>query len=275
MAEIAKDLSPLRLVEVIEASMFDFWRLVGRSPQVELYDGPDMIRLICDIPSPFCNNVLRAQLVQDDIDTEIEHTLSRFKSRGLPIRWMTSPSTRPADLGDYLEAHGLVHVADYPGMAVHLPELNEDLPTPSDLSIERVRDVKALEHMMQAFTVGYGIPVSFGSVVFDVFSNLGFELPLRHYVGWLKGKPVACSSLLLSSGVAGIYVVATVQEARGQGIGSALTLVPLVEARAMGYRIGVLGSSEMGVGVYRRLGFREYCKFGIYISSSETTQSES
>ena len=34
-------------------------------------------------------------------------------------------------------------MTDFPGMAVHLPELNEDLAEPSDLSIEHVEDVKA------------------------------------------------------------------------------------------------------------------------------------
>lgn len=274
MSEIVKDLSPSKLVEAIEANMFDFWMHLGRSPQVDLYDGPDMIRLTCDIPSPLLNNVLRAQLTPDDVDTRIEKTLSHFKSRGLPTRWMTSPSNRPANLGNCLEAHGLTHVADFPGMAVHLPELNEDFIIPSDLSVEHVGDVKTLEQMIDTFVIGYGIPVSVGNLFFDVLSSLGFELPMRHYLGWLRGKPVACSSLFLSSGVAGIYIVATVPEARGQRIGSALTLLPLREARALGYRIGILGSTEMGLGVYRRLGFREYFKFGIYICSGETTQTE-
>jgi GNAT superfamily N-acetyltransferase len=65
-----------------------------------------------------------------------------------------------------------------------------------------------------------------------------------------------------------------VPDARGQGIGTALTLVPLREARAMGYRVGILASSPMGLGVYRGLGFQEYCKFGIYMWKGEMAQSE-
>ena len=64
--------------------------------------------------------------------------------------------------------------------------------------------------------------------------------------------------------MAGVYFVFTVPEARGQGLGAALTLAPLREARAMGYGIGVLGSSSLGYSVYRRLGFAEYCRIGIY-----------
>ena len=70
----------------------------------------------------------------------------------------------------------------------------------------------------------------------------------------------------------GIYVVATIPEARRQGIGTALTLAPLREARAMGYRIGILHASQMGLRVYRRLGFQEYCKMSCYEWAGETSQ---
>ena len=98
----------------------------------------------------------------------------------------------------------------------------------------------------------------------DLFAGLGFELPLRSYLGVLDGKPVATSQLFLGVGVAGIYVVATLPEARRQGIGSALTLAPLLDARAMGFRIGILHASPMGLSMYRRLGFQEYCRMGHY-----------
>ena len=34
----------------------------------------------------------------------------------------------------------------------------------------------------------------------------------------------------------------------------------MVDARALGYRIGILASSPLGFGVYSRIGFREYFK---------------
>jgi GNAT superfamily N-acetyltransferase len=79
----------------------------------------------------------------------------------------------------------------------------------------------------------------------------------RHYLGWWQGAPVATTSLFLSAEVAGVYFVFTLPEARRQGIGAAITLAALQEARQLGYNIGVLGSSVMGYPVYRRLGFQQ------------------
>ena len=146
-------------------------------------------------------------------------------------------------------------------MAVDLFDLNEEQPVPAGLTIERVEDTKSLTKWDYASIHGFGMPEIGINTWFDLFAGLGFELPVRNYVGILNGEPVAASQLFLDAGVAGIYMVATIPEARGKGIGTAMTVRPLLEARAMGYRIGVLQSSLMAVDVYRRLGFREYRKF--------------
>ena len=83
------------------------------------------------------------------------------------------------------------------------------------------------------------------------------EGPMRHYVGVLNGEPVGASSLML---------VATVPEARRRGVGTAMSLAPMLDARELGYGIGILASSPLGFGVYSRIGFREYFRWTVYES---------
>jgi GNAT superfamily N-acetyltransferase len=68
----------------------------------------------------------------------------------------------------------------------------------------------------------------------------------------------------MGAGTAGIYFVMTIPEARRQGIGAAITLKALQEARELGFQTGVLGASSMGHSVYKSIGFKEYCRIGIY-----------
>ena len=275
MSEILKDFSTPALVAAIEANYWEFWAFFGRSPQVELHDDPEVMWLVSGIPHPGFNGVFRTQLAPDDVDARIGETLAHFKARRLPMLWWTGPSTRPTNLGEHLEAHGLTHTAE-PGMAVDLLALNEDLPQPPGLEIEHVRDVETLKKFGYAADIGFGIPDFVGNAILDIEASLDFghHLTRHHYVGLLEGEPVTTSTLFLAAGVAGIYTVATVPKARRQGIGSAITLAPLREARAMGYRIGVLRSSPMGLNMYRRLGFEEHCKANYYLWAGEADQSE-
>jgi GNAT superfamily N-acetyltransferase len=73
---------------------------------------------------------------------------------------------------------------------------------------------------------------------------------------------VATTTVYLAAGVAGVYFVMTVPEARRRGIGAAITYGALRAAEGVEY--GVLGASAAGRPVYAGLGFREYCTIELY-----------
>ena len=52
-------------------------------------------------------------------------------------------------------------------------------------------------------------------------------------------------------------------------MGAALTLAALRDAREREYRIGILQSSAMAVGVYRRLGFEQYSTYLVYAGTGQ------
>lgn len=269
MGNVVEDCSDVNLAAIIERQLFECFAYYARhAPHGEVLSDESLKRVVTRIPHPMWNGVHLAQLTRENMDQTIEETLDYFKSRNLPFTWRTGPSSRPPNLGERLEAHGFHHANDTPGMAVELSKIKQDRPKPSGLIIEPVEDVDTLRKWMHVVTTSL---VEEGNTpfidnLFDIEARIGFQQfpPRRNYIGYFEGDPVACSMLLLAHGVAGIYAVGTLPKARRKGIGTAITLAPLREARDRGYHVGVTHSSAMGLRVYQRIGFKEYCKIGVY-----------
>lgn len=195
----------------------------------------------------------------------MREAISWFRARSVTnLTWWLAPTVARQDWDNLLRTHGFHFSDGPPSMAADLRALNETGGTPQGLRIITVTDERALQAWVRTFIVGYEMPPDWEKPLLEMMTCLGPELPVRHYLGYLEDKPVATSNLFLSAGVAGLQFVATLPQARGRGLGGAMSLAALLEARQMGYRIGILQSSEMGFPVYRRLGFQHVCKVDHY-----------
>ena len=261
MERILEDLSTATLVAAIKANLFAWYEYQGCSPVADRRDGPPLTWVLTPVQRPFLNNVLHTQLTPETADRAISDALAYFRSKDVTdVSWWVEPESQPADLAERLMAHGLTYTEGGPGMAADLLALHEEGGAPPDLIIEAVADKAGFDLYIEALRRSYELTDAHTNGMAELFGSLSLDLPLRHYVGLLEGKPVAASQLFLGTGVAGIYCVGTVPEARRQGIGAAMTLAALRDARALGYRVGILHSSAMGFPVYQRLGFRELCR---------------
>ncbi len=250
----------------IEENGAEFLMALGRAAGAEERDDGRVRWVIGNSPIDYHNCVVHADLTQEEADGEIEASLERMRARGVPASWHVGPSMRPPDLGEHLIAHGFEYGGDDIGMAVDLSELPEEVPTPADFVVERVRNEAGLAAWIETLGSGFGEGPVEAEWVGEMYLRLGLgdEGAWRHYLGLLACEPVATATSFFGAGVAGIYFVFTVERARRRGIGVGITLAALQEARDLGYSAGVLGSSEMGYPVYRRLGFVEYCRIGLY-----------
>jgi len=197
-----------------------------------------------------------------DVDAVIAESLAELENHGVPGSWHAGPSMRSNGLGERLVAAGFASGGSEPGMAVRLDELRTPAVVPG-LEIVRVRDDDALATWDGTLGRGFGEGEREARWVAEVYRKLGYGDPWRHYLGRLDGEPVATTTIFLGAGVAGVYFVMTIPEARRRGIGAAITYAALREAEAVA-EYGVLGSSPAGRSVYAGLGFREYCTIELY-----------
>jgi ribosomal protein S18 acetylase RimI-like enzyme len=79
-------------------------------------------------------------------------------------------------------------------------------------------------------------------------------------------QPMAAAMLVFSHGIAGVYWVGTLPQARGRGYAEAVTRAISNQAFAEGARAVVLQASTMGEPVYRRIGYREFTRYPMYVA---------
>jgi len=254
------------LADGIEANGAEFLLAMGRAGGGVERNDERLAWTVGGSPIDYHNCVVRADLPEDAADESIASFVRELDAHGVAGSWHVGPSMRPADLGRRLLRHGFELAEDEIGMAIDLSAMPHRVPAPARLSITRVRDNAALTLWATTLARGFGEGQREASWVGATYARIGLgdDVPWRHYLGTLDGEPVATTSLFFGAGVAGIYFVLTVAGARRQGIGAAITLSALQKARSMGFRTGVLQASAMGEPVYRRLGFREHCRIGIY-----------
>jgi GNAT superfamily N-acetyltransferase len=265
MPEILNDLSKKALIKAIENNAYALTPYSHNWEGVEVYTGTDMCWCLTDISFPMCNSAFHIRLKPDQVDDTIKNFIDEGKQRKVPVQMYIGHDTQPADLGDKLAAHGFTTFGVSAGMAIDLKEMNEGVPSPSRLQIIEVKDIKTLKKWCHVTCVGFGIPEPAEPSLLEwLKTDIEYHQPIKFYLGLLAGKPVATSMYFLGEGVVGIYFVATLPEARNRGIGFAITQKPLLEGREMGYRIGILQASKMGEPVYRKMGFKKYCKFQSY-----------
>ena len=260
---------PTTLAAAVEANAWAAATAWGRALGATFTETPDLLAFASGLPLQLGNMIIRARLPADNTDAAIDAVLARFAAPHLPHCWLVGPATQPGDLGRRLAARGMFP-DKAPGMAVALGTLPAAAPTPPGLTVDQVAGSAALRAWIDTLVGANPLPADVARVLHGLHTQHGYRPhPAVHYfLGRLDGAPVATSLLFYSAGVAGLYCVATVPAARRQGIGAAVTLAPLLAARAAGYRRGVLQSSGMGLGVYRALGFREAGRFSLYYSPS-------
>ncbi len=194
---------------------------------------------------------------------KVEATLDRgaryFEDKQLPYRFCVR-----ADLAkecrELLLPRGYTELESMPGM--RLAPIPDRPAAPLDLAIRCVDDAETLEHFQKTAFAGFGLPVEAAPLFLtrEFLERSGVAL----FVGYADGEPASTASVVATSGVAGIYWVATLERFRGRGYGAALTWEAMRAGRDGGCDVASLQASKLGFPVYERMGFendRDYARF--------------
>lgn len=264
MPDILEDLSPEAIVQAMEANFFAYYYTYAKLPGGAIHHEPNCTWFVSGVPERWFNGVGPTHFEEATAQSQVANIMSHFRRQNLPMHWSIGPSTTPANLGAVLTAHGLNWGYDEPGMALDLKVMHEVTRTPAGFTIEPVLDLPALKEWAEVWMEEVPGPVA--ELCKGVIYRLGLDPaePWRTYLGRLNGKAVATIRLFYAAGVVSAHHVATVEAARGHGIGTALTVHALREARQQGYRVACLTATPAGLPLYEKIGFRTYATFSGY-----------
>jgi GNAT superfamily N-acetyltransferase len=263
---ILRDHSKNKIIEAMENNGLG-WVLLPppNSPKYEINIMDDMIRFSTGLNHPWGNWIVNIRFNTQNVKSRITENMKFYHEKELAMMWWISPSSTPDNLLSLLENAGLqVPKEGALGMACDLRGLTrnhlEEVLNKLQIKVTKITSENALELWGKVFQEGYSVSERIAEMFLNLIKSIENSY-LDNYIAIFQEQPVAIASVLYYGGIAGIFNIATLPDYRGQGIGTAITLVPLMDAKKKDYEIAWLESSEMGVNLYKRIGFQEYCKF--------------
>lgn len=186
----------------------------------------------------------------------------RFEDRGLPFGVETREGATPQVDGAAV-ALGLTEEERQVGMLLDRADLSPVEAT--DLIVTEMRRMQEWEHWASLMAVGFEAPAE---LFLRIAEQRLLEPPASEYLTAFlarddEGELVASAAALFTGDAVGVANVVTAPEHRGRGYGSAMTTWAARWGFARGATFAWLHASEMGLRIYRRLGFREVAAYVI------------
>lgn len=253
----------------IEFNLYEFFRSMVN---IELEDTQyketeEFSRFFTGIPFYFFNGVIDNHISSENATKKIKENITFFEKRQVPFLWVLGPSSTPKNMGELLIKNGFI-IDRLQGMAINLKILNTERELLNEVEIIKVESMDNLKVWNDIILTGFEFPKELRSdFFFEAFSFilLNNRASASAFLAYYDGNPVASSLVLYKAGVAGIHMVTTLEEACRKGIGTAITLASLTEAKKLGYETAILHSTEMGLNLYKQMGFKEYCAIELLI----------
>jgi predicted GNAT family acetyltransferase len=205
---------------------------------------------------PFCNRVYGTA---ETTSSEIAQVKNFYGTT--PFRWFVESTE--TTLIQRLEESGLSYKISFPAMTINLKTLVNEKQSNS-IEVKKI-DSENLTLWISLVTQSYNISdVSAFAQFIDYLISKNGHKNLHFYTGYYQGTPAASSMAIDHGKSVGLHWVGTLPEYRHKGLGYAVSLQPLREAKKKGFAQALLFASEMGKPVYEKIGFKEYALYKVF-----------
>jgi N-acetylglutamate synthase-like GNAT family acetyltransferase len=244
------------LTEIGVAAIKDFYH----SLSVAKFQHNEVFAFATGVSSPFLNVVMDARPHAKTSTATINLIKVFFEKHAVPWAWFVIGDTTANDMTSH-EFYLLEEApALYFDLSQPLPVFQNDL-----IRIEEVDQQDDLKKWSEPIREGFHAAEND-----DSYRELNAKIlnsgskKFRHFIAFYKNKLAGASTLFLSENCVMLHNLATKTALTKRGVGTALTLHMMAEARQIAYQHCFLDSSEDGFNLYKKLGFMVYSRTLIY-----------
>lgn len=207
-------------------------------------------------------------LIEDlprDPDAAIEEAERHYEDTGLSLGIDLESSLHGA-VREAAQRAGLTMVESRPGMTVALADVVPVSP-PVGVEVFRVEDPALLDEVVDVDAAAFSGDAATTRLFLP---DTVLEDPAqRVYAARVDGRLVSVGESTTLDGVIGVFGIATVPAYRRRGLGAAVTTLLLADRRGEA-DVAVLDASDLGFGVYGRLGFRTTSTWEVWLREAAT-----
>jgi GNAT superfamily N-acetyltransferase len=189
-----------------------------------------------------------------------------FDARGRGFStWVRGEQPEDRDLATAAGAAGAQLVYEMPEMVLGSPV--EEPHLPAGIELRQLSETGQADDYWKVAAASYA-SIGFPPEVFAGYSNHTGLLAenIAAFIAYLDGEPVSIALTIVSHGVAGIYWVGSLEQARGKGLGHAVTAAAMNAGFELGAEIASLQASPMGKPIYEAMGYETVFDYRLFMS---------
>lgn len=204
------------------------------------------------VPIPvFCGLFVTDPGRDSDVADQLPHLAAEIQAGGVPLSVLLQDGSAPA-VEQAAARLGLTERANQVGMLLEDPPARQ--PPSSDVQVDEARSPSDLREALELCASAFDAPPAAFEPLYT--PEIADHPAIRIYVGRVDGTPVTTAVGVVAGGGVGVFSVATPPQHRRRGYAGDVVARVVADGFAAGAGFGFLHSSDAGLGVYERAGFR-------------------
>lgn len=188
---------------------------------------------------------------------QIQQMIFHIKEGIMPDSLLITPNTKPSNLAEILSYEGFIIDDTDPCMIMYLDDFRNKAISNNDFSISNITSIERLSDWLSIVNKAL---FNCDLVTLEQFNDILKLDNTYFYIGYFNNIPVTACMTITDGDTSVLEMVATLDEYRHNGYATSIITKALSDLREKGIKTISLRSEADGVGVYKKLGFKECFK---------------